>query len=427
MLYAGIDIGKTTHYISVLFPGKLADYPRHERGPTLKIENSREGFEKLLATISQYGQPDQCSILLERTGHYGVPLEHFLLEAGCNLYHITPKRRYGRDKTDRKDAMALAIILYNHLELRTPVVDSKQHIWPVAASSPAAKLRYPIQRRYDLQREATRRKNQLTSICDQVFPELTQVYKNPNSASALALREQFPTPQLMMAASIEELCATRLRTYPSKAQLKTLQELARIGIGTHDESQILEQQQLIVELRLHQRHIAKLDIQIEHAIRHCREGKILMSIPGIGPLHAATLLASIGCIARFKSDAKLRAYLGWAPQRDQTGSSRDRTTLTKAGNKLMRRTMFLIVCSAVKSDAKWKALYNRLVERKCAFDAEKGEYMGKMPVIGRIAGQLIRVMYVLLKRDYDLLQGLKDGEEPPEPQCYCTEKHLIKG
>ena len=43
-----------------------------------------------------------------------------------------------------------------------------------------------------------------------------------------------------------------------------------------------------------------------------REGKILLSIPGIGPQAAAALIALIGDIANFEHASQLKSYFGWA-------------------------------------------------------------------------------------------------------------------
>src|SRR5439155_20349361 len=106
----------------------------------------------------------------------------------------------------------------------------------------------------ELTREITRHKNKLIAICDELFPELTEAYADPNNLSALQLREAFPTPQAVAEASLDALCKTRKRHQPSRARLARLQELARQTIGTKDpnriKSLVIEQAQLIVELRL---------------------------------------------------------------------------------------------------------------------------------------------------------------------------------
>jgi transposase len=104
-----------------------------------------------------------------------------------------------------------------------------------------------------------------------------------------------------------------------------LQRLAAETIGTHDAVRqrglVLEQQQLIGELRLLQAHLAELDREIVQVVAHTREGTILLSIPEIGPIQAAAILAAVGNIRNFSRAAQLKAYFGWAPKREQSQSS----------------------------------------------------------------------------------------------------------
>src|SRR5581483_1773860 len=96
-----------------------------------------------------------------------------------------------------------------------------------------------------------------------------------------------------------------------------LQQLAASSIGTKDlvrqRGLVLEQGQLIRELRLLSEHIQQLDIEIEHLIEHSREGQILTAIPGIGKIQAAAILAAIGNILNFERVCDLKSYFGLAP------------------------------------------------------------------------------------------------------------------
>ena len=86
--------------------------------------------------------------------------------------------------------------------------------------------------------------------------------------------------------------------------MRQLQEAAATSIGVHDLGRqrglMLEQRQLIGELRLLQTHMAELDAEIGSIVATSREGRILTSIPVIGPLQAATILAAIGHIDNFR-------------------------------------------------------------------------------------------------------------------------------
>src|SRR5207237_643433 len=87
----------------------------------------------------------------------------------------------------------------------------------------------------------------------------------------------------------------------------------------------LEQSLLIKELRLIQEHLERLENEIGLLVEQSREGQILTSIPPIGPIFAATIIATVGNIANFSRPSQLKSYFGWAPKREQTGVSFDPT------------------------------------------------------------------------------------------------------
>jgi transposase len=421
-LCLGIDIGKKSHY---------AAFRSEDRSdcPTLKIDNTRESFEALTLAIQAY-VPDQaqCAVLCERTGHYGAALEQYLQDQGMQIYRIQAVKRYGKNKTDKADAIALARKLENYFADIKPS-DPLETIRPLLPESPSVVLlRGLVYHRYELTQEQVRRQNKLTSINDQLFPELPRIYKDPNAPSALSLRTSFPTPQAVAEATLDELCLTRTHTRPSTESFRELQRLARLSIGVRDPARcaslVLEQSQLIEELQLHQAHVTTLETVIAEAMEHSREGLILASMPGVGSVLASSLLAGIGSINRFPSASKLRGYCGWSPVRTQTGTTKDSQALDPGGNKLLKRTMYLVALLAIRRDPTWRALYDRLVIRKCEYDARLGCYRGKRKVIGRICGQLIGIMYFLLRKDADLLANLKPGEETPAPELYDSDKFL---
>ena len=89
----------------------------------------------------------------------------------------------------------------------------------------------------------------------------------------------------------------------------------------------------------------------------------------------------------------------------------------------MRQTMYLIVWRAIQWDADWKEVYDRLIARKCHVDERTRRLVGREKVIGRLAGQMTSVIFVLLKKDQELLSHLAPGATPPEPQLYDATLH----
>jgi hypothetical protein len=214
---------------------------------------------------------------------------------------------------------------------------------------------------------------------------------------------------------------------PSEVQLAQLQLLAAQSIGTKDGARqrglVLEQGLLIQELRLIQEHTERLDMEVTQIVELSREGRILLSIPPISPLHAAAILATIGHIANFEDAGHLKSYFGWAPKRAQTGVSFDRTSLTRAGSREMKKLMYLVAWNAIKGESEWASLYRRLVPRLCIYDERTQAYKGKGKAVGHVIGRLITLIYALLKQDHETLRHLAPGTPPPEPMLYEREVH----
>ena len=86
--------------------------------------------------------------------------------------------------------------------------------------------------------------------------------------------------------------------------------------------------------------------------------------------------------------------------------------------------MYLLVWRALRiKDGEWTRIYERLVPIKCSYDERTRRYVGRGKVIGRIAGQMISVMYALLKKDQETLSNVTPGARPPEPVLYDPEVH----
>jgi transposase len=428
-LYVGVDIGKQQHFAGFVSNTLLKRHEHFEACPALKFDQSREGFMQLIDRIQSFCPLEQCFVLMEKTGHYHKALEQYLLELDISVYvmHVQ-ERQKGMLKTDKRDALTLANHLYNQLEKGIQVADKKQLVRRAfPPTETAAQLKSLTRHRYELIQESTQRKNKLTAICDELFPELTQIYKNPNLPSALALREAFPTPLAVATASRSALYETRARHRPSNDDFVLLQQLASQSIGTKDVNRqrglIFEQTQLIKELKLLQEHLEQIDSELCRIVEQSREGKILMSMQIIGPIQAAMIIAAIGTIANFENAADLKSYFGWAPIVSQTGKTFDRSSLTHTGTRTIKQVMFLVVANAIRMDTEWAKLYTRLVPLKCSYNERTRSYKGKVKVFGRIAGQIIEMIYAFLKKDHEVLSKVPLGEKPPDPTLYDPEIH----
>jgi transposase len=90
---------------------------------------------------------------------------------------------------------------------------------------------------------------------------------------------------------------------------------------------------LIDELERNSEQLAILDKTIVRGILDDPHAVRLMTIPGIGPIVAATVLASIGDISRFPTPEKLSCYFGLTPNFRQSGDHPARHgRISKQGN-----------------------------------------------------------------------------------------------
>lgn len=90
--------------------------------------------------------------------------------------------------------------------------------------------------------------------------------------------------------------------------------------------------------------------------------KLLMSIPGIGERIAATLIAELGTIHRFKDGKRLVAYAGLDPKVNQSGTSLNKNTkLTKRGSPCLRQAAYMAAFIAVQHDPELREYF----EKKC--------------------------------------------------------------
>jgi transposase len=430
-LYVGVDIGKAAHVAGFISSTLLARHQRFEHCPALSFENSREGFRSLVDRITAYVPLTQVYVVLQVTGHYHRALLQYLQELEIPVYVLhVQERPKGLMKTDKRDALGLANLLFNQLEKGIQVGDPLQAVRRLAPpTEAAAQLRSMVRHRYELITESTRRKNKLIAICDEIFPEFVQICKNPNLPTALALREAFPTPATLATASLTALQEVRgFNRYLSDARLLELQRLAGQSIGTKDPARLrgltLEQSQLIEELKLILKHLEQLENEMTSVVEHSREGQILTSIPGIGAIQAAIIIAMIGNIANFERPSQLKSYFGWAPTLSQSGKTLDHAKLSPRGTRLMKQTMYMVLWQAIRlKESEWAQIYDRLVPIKCRFDERTRQYVGKGKIIGRLAGQIVSVIYALLKKDQEAVSKLSPGAEAPDPVLYDPKLH----
>ena len=117
----------------------------------------------------------------------------------------------------------------------------------------------------------------------------------------------------------------------------------------------------------------------------------LLELPGCGALTAAKLLAEIGPISRFKSDAQLARHSGVAPLEASSGKSQ-RHRLDRGGNRQLNAALYRIAIT----QARYHPPARAYLERKQA------EGKSKREAIRCLKRQLARTVFNSLKNEVRL-------------------------
>lgn len=109
------------------------------------------------------------------------------------------------------------------------------------------------------------------------------------------------------------------------------------------------------------RQIKQIDERIANLYADADPDGIVASAPGVGPVISAVIAGRIGDPHRFTSLAAIRAYTGLVPRVSQSGVSKIESSITKAGDPLLREMLCTAADQARKIDPQIAAKYQRLM------------------------------------------------------------------
>lgn len=128
----------------------------------------------------------------------------------------------------------------------------------------------------------------------------------------------------------------------------------------------------------------------------------ITTIPGVGELTAATVLAETNGFELIRNKAQLTSYAGLDVKEKQSGTSvNGKPRISKKGNRNLRKAMHLPALSAVKWDKNFKDTYTRIVSKHGI----------KMKALVAIQRKLLELIYILFKKDtvYDKEYKIKNS------------------
>lgn len=365
-LFIGVDVCSAT------FSAYFMDGEERKIAPSRKYPNTPDGFRLFradsLAFSRLIGKKTHITIGMEATGNYHIPLFNFLIRRASKRFTITVinpycisefrKAHFILSKTDRIDAEIVARYL---------------KAFPSQPSSPLPpyqlQLRSLTRFRRVLLNEKTRCINRLRKNLRIVFPGYKRVIGEKIREDFLRLLSSNPNFENIPASS------------PFRALVN-----------------ILQRDYLLIfrdEIRWTAERILQLDLQIEELKRKIDEimdtqypEHILFSIPGLGKITVATIIAEIGdSVERFPTAKDFIGYIGLYPVVYQSGKNIVYFKMTWKGNKWLKMAFLLATVSSRKNNPVFRDFYNRLRDRG----------KSKKAAGGALARKIACVVYAILK------------------------------
>ena len=334
----GIDIAKQAHVVCALnaHTGQMHLRPR-------SFPATAQGYADLQAVVQQWGAPSTILVGLEATGCLWEPLYEHLTGAGYTVLVLNPRQTVSwaaslglRAKTDGIDAHTLARgLLAGYAQASTVPSEAVQE------------LRALTRARRDLVQAQTAAKQRLRDELVVLFPELpahTPAQCDLLAPAVLRLLAVYSSAQAIAQATPDELAAVLAEVSAGQWTMEHVQELQRVAQHSMASSRAVSARGVVVRtmvrhlLNLYE-HLADLEAAIAEALARDADSQRLQTLPGVGPVIAATVRAELGDVARFAGVDQVIAYAGLDPRTQQSGAFVGQKHLSKRGPGALRHVL----------------------------------------------------------------------------------------
>lgn len=364
-LFVGIDVGSRGNVAYIMRPdGELFS--------TFAIGNTLGGYrdvsKRIVAAMDKLGL-DVVQIGMEATSIYGDGLVHAIREDGSlgrfqrKIHVLNPKQvsKFKESyndlpKTDWVDAFVIADALrFGRIKNEVYCDDYRYE----ALKTLTRARFYAVQ---NLAREKQRFGNLLFKKCSGLA-QSSDV--NNTASSTFALMEHFESVDDLANAELEDISAFlhsagRGRFANPDETAKIIQAAARGSYRlpkTVNDSVNQAMSVSIAGIRALQSQIKDLEAAIQKQFEIIPN--TIISVPGIGKVYSAGIIAEIGDIHRFQSQASVAKYAGLVWNKHQSGIfDAEDTRLIKSGNRFLRYYLLEAANSVRGCDSEFQRYYN---------------------------------------------------------------------
>ena len=392
MYIVGIDIGKNHHEASIVSPeGK-------QIGHSLRFATTHKGADSLMSFIFNNIGNSSCIFGMEATGHCWYPIYSFLKARGYTIYVINPiqsdslRKMYIRQtKNDSIDSFLIAEVIRFGQFTTTSMADEN-----------ILAMRQLCRYRDSVISSRTEIKLRISTIMEQIFPEYEKQFSSLWVSTSMGILEKYLTPENIENAPIDELfeiIKDKSHNRLTRAKAISIKEAAAdtFGIKIAQDAFSFQLKQLIDRMNFLDKQIEALDCQILEYYE--KFDCYLHTIPGIGIIGAATILAEIGDISRFKNSSSLIAFAGIDPTVRQSGEfNSTHNHMSKRGSPYLRHAIFLAATTCSFHNSPLNAYYKK--------KRDQGKH--HLTATGAVARKLTTVIYAVLR-----------DSKPYEPKKFC--------
>lgn len=407
-LYVGIDVSKNYNQTCILnFNGnKLANFSSNNN-----IDGAKEIEDKILNLLFKH-ECKYIKIVLESTGIYSIHIANYLssseslIKYETEVYVVNPvsTANYSKvlsitDKNDSKDAYSLADYVRS---------GHTKNLKPFRGTQRLALQRLTRHRKHVVELLSAEK----TYVLNNIFLKFSD-YNNPKhdtkcfsdmfSATSLAVLLKFKSPEQLANCKLEKLVGLIIDASKNKFNdpnkvAETLKKAAnasyRLDKVSYDSLNIAIASSLAL-IDCYEKEIKHIDNAITQLVKgldNQNQYKSLISIPGIGPVFAASILAEIGDINIFKNDNALAKYIGLTWNEHQSGDfSSDTTRLSKAGNAYLRYYIVEAASSVISYECNYYDYYQKKLKEVTVHQHSRALIL--------TARKLVRLIYGLMSKD----------------------------
>lgn len=387
-LFVGVDLGLDRNVAVIITE-------RGQRLAKFGFPHTQEGyayFRRRLEELREYHQAPEVLVGMEPTNYFWKLLaaeleQHQMPYRLVNAYTVKKHRegdQLDRSKDDVRDAFTIADLLRTGKYTKTQLLHGAY-----------ADLRHYAAMYEQVRREMGRHKNLLWTAIGQLFPELRHEFKDVTGNTALALLRHQAAATMIRQMSVEDFIAGVRANFRGQrlqvSKLRRAYELAVASVGVREGLQALQ-----LQVRLQLESLEQLQVQWEEVCRELiatfetlPESRYLMSVPSLGVVTAAIILAEIGNPDHYSNARQWNKLAGIQPTTNLSGNkTRSRTPMSHQGRSRLRTSLFFAVMRLVQVDDSFAQTYQQFQQREKA--------LTKMQALGALMNKLLRVLWALI-------------------------------